>query len=236
MRRQFFAVMVLCLSVVLTGCGTTLAEMTAAEEEIIVLYSAKMVSKFNRQQDKGYSYVTSTEDDDENSDTVTEDIESDATEETDATEESDVAVDTAEEQATISWNDIIGQEGINLSYTGYEVSTSYVTDDVAIPDADEGYTYIILRLQLLNTTDQDLTVDLLTNSRDYSLLVNGETTADGVSTLSMEDLSTYYNESFTAGNTDDVVLLFETTEEVASNISSLTLHVTKDGNTYSIQL
>ena len=57
LHKRILCGMLLCLCISLTGCGTTLTDMTADEEEQVVLYAAKVVSKFNRAQDKGYSYV-----------------------------------------------------------------------------------------------------------------------------------------------------------------------------------
>ena len=48
LHKQVLCVGLICLCFSLTGCGLTLTQMTDQEEEQVVLYSAKIVSKFNR--------------------------------------------------------------------------------------------------------------------------------------------------------------------------------------------
>ncbi len=78
----------------------------------------------------------------------------------------DASVDeTQQEQTQMTLSDAIGIAGISFSYQRYDISSSYETTDVAIPDAGEGYSYLILHVQVANTTDQAVTVDLITTSR-----------------------------------------------------------------------
>lgn len=221
MRCGLLLLLVLCFS--LTGCGTQLYELTDDEEETIVLYSAKVVSKYNRAQDTGYCHVS-------------QDVTDSKVEEAD-TSEGDATSQTDESAGTIqSFSDIIAIDGLQFEYQGYDVTTEYSTQDIVIPDADEGNSYLVVHIQITNTTDQDMQVDLLTNPISYTLSVNDSVSADCESTLSMEDLSTYYNSSFAANSTDDAVLLFQVKSEYLEDISSLALQVTKQGQTYNVIL
>ncbi len=57
-------------------------------------------------------------------------------------------------------SDVIGISGISFSYQGYDISSSYETTDVAIPDAGEGYSYLIFTCAGGKYDDQAVTVDL----------------------------------------------------------------------------
>ena len=219
LHKQILCVGVLCLCFSLTGCGLSLTSLTDKEEEQVVLYAAKIVSKYNRSQDKGYVYVSKAKKKQEKK-------EKDTTEKT--------SEQSKEEEMTL--NDAIAAEGVTFTYQGYDVSDTFSTQDVAVPNADAGHKYLILKIQAANTSDKDLSVDLLTQSLNYKISINGDVTADGVSTLSREDLSTYYNTSFAAGTTDDLVLLFSVQEDALKNISDLTLQVTRDGKEYNRKL
>jgi hypothetical protein len=221
MRCGLLLLLVLCFS--LTGCGTQLYELTDDEEETIVLYSAKVVSKYNRAQDTGYCHVSQ--------DVIDSKVEEADTSEGDATSQTDESAGTIQ-----SFSDIIAIDGLQFEYQGYDVTTEYSTQDIVIPDADEGNSYLVVHIQITNTTDQDMQVDLLTNPISYTLSVNDSVSADCESTLSMEDLSTYYNSSFAANSTDDAVLLFQVKSEYLEDISSLALQVTKQGQTYNVIL
>jgi hypothetical protein len=221
MRCGLLLLLVLCFS--LTGCGTQLYELTDDEEETIVLYSAKVVSKFNRAQDTGYCQVS-------------QDVMDRKAEEANASEEDATSQMEEAAGAIQSFSDIIAIDGLQFEYQGYDVTTEYSTQDIVIPDADAGNSYLVVHIQITNTTDQDMQVDLLTNPISYTLSVNDSVSADCESTLSMEDLSTYYNSSFAANSTDDTVLLFQVKTEYLEDISSLALQVTKQGQTYNVIL
>lgn len=221
-KKQVLCGVMLCFCLLLTGCGK-LYVMTEEEEDQVVLYAAKMVSKYNRAQDTGYSYVSK-----ENKDKQ-QDADTDA--DVDADEQN---TQQSEPQMTLS--DAIGIAGVSFSYQGYDISTSYETTDVAIPDAGEGYSYLILHIQVTNTTEQAVLVDLINQPITYKITINDETTVDGLTTLSMADLSTYYNKSFGAQETVDTDLLFQVSTADLENISCLTLQVSKDGQTNTINL
>lgn len=221
-KQQVLCGVMLCFCLLLTGCGK-LYVMTEEEEDQVVLYAAKMVSKYNRAQDTGYSYVSK-----ENKDKQ-QDADTDA--DVDADEQN---TQQSEPQMTLS--DAIGIAGVSFSYQGYDISTSYETTDVAIPDAGEGYSYLILHIQVTNTTEQAVLVDLINQPITYKITINDETTVDGLTTLSMADLSTYYNKSLGAQETVDTDLLFQASTADLENISSLTLQVSKDGQTNTINL
>ena len=221
-KKQVLCGVMLCFCLLLTGCGK-LYVMTEEEEDQVVLYAAKMVSKYNRAQDTGYSYV-SKENKDKQQDADT-DADGDADEQ-----------NTQQSEPQMPLSDAIGIAGVSFSYQGYDISTSYETTDVAIPDAGEGYSYLILHIQVTNTTEQAVLVDLINQPITYKVTINDETTVDGLTTLSMADLSTYYNKSLGAQETVDTDLLFQVSTADLENISSLALQVSKDGQTNTINL
>ena len=146
-KKQVLCGLMLCFCLCMTGCGK-LYVMTDDEENQVVLYAAKMVSKYNRAQDTGYSYVS--------------DEHKDKQKDTDVGQSDDASVDeTQQEKTQMTLSDAIGIAGISFSYQGYDISSSYESTDVAIPDAGEGYSYLILHVQVANTTDQAVTVDLI---------------------------------------------------------------------------
>ena len=221
-KKQVLCGVMLCFCLLLTGCGK-LYVMTEEEEDQVVLYAAKMVSKYNRAQDTGYSYV-SKENKDKQQDADT-DADGDADEQ-----------NTQQSEPQMTLSDAIGIAGVSFSYQGYDISTSYETTDVAIPDVGEGYSYLILHIQVTNTTEQAVLVDLINQPITYKITINDETTVDGLTTLSMADLSTYYNKSLGAQETVDTDLLFQVSTADLENISSLALQVSKDGQTNTINL
>lgn len=221
LHKQILCGMLLCFCVSLTGCGTKLLEMTGDEEEQVVLYAAKVVSKFNRAQDKGYSYVDPSRRQPKN-----EQQESNTSD-----------TDNHNEDSGKTLTEVIGIDGMTFTYQGYDVTESFATQDVAIPDADPGCAYLLLKIQAANVSDKSITVDLLNHPLEYGLSINDGAYIECTTTLSMEDLSTYYNEGFEPGSTDDVVLIFHTKKENLQDITSFILNVTVEGDmVYQIAL
>ena len=160
-KKQVLCGVMLCFCLCMTGCGK-LYVMTDDEENQVVLYAAKMVSKYNRAQDTGYSYVS--------------DEHKDKQKDTDVGQSDDASVDeTQQEKTQMTLSDAIGIAGISFSYQGYDISSSYESTDVAIPDAGEGYSYLILHVQVANTTDQAVTVDLINQPVTYQVKINDGT-------------------------------------------------------------
>ena len=163
-KKQVLCGLMLCFCLCMTGCGK-LYVMTDDEENQVVLYAAKMVSKYNRAQDTGYSYVS--------------DEHKDKQKDTDVGQSDDASVDeTQQEKTQMTLSDVIGISGISFSYQGYDISSSYESTDVAIPDAGEGYSYLILHVQVANTTDQAVTVDLINQPVTYQVKINDGTAID----------------------------------------------------------
>lgn len=123
-KKQVLCGLMLCFCLCMTGCGK-LYVMTDDEENQVVLYAAKMVSKYNRAQDTGYSYVS--------------DEHKDKQKDTDVGQSDDASVDeTQQEKTQMTLSDVIGISGISFSYQGYDISSSYETTDVAIPGCGRG--------------------------------------------------------------------------------------------------
>ncbi len=221
-KKQILCGMMLCFCLFMTGCSK-LYVMTDDEENQVVLYAAKMVSKYNRAQDTGYSYVS------DETRAKHEDADTADTEEVPADE-----AQQNEPQMTLS--DAIGLTGVSFSYQRYDIASFYDTTDIAIPDAQDGYSYLILHINVTNTSDQAVTVDLINQPVTYQVKINDGTAIDGITTLSMADLSTYYNKSLGVGETQDTVLLFQVSQTELESIDTLQLLVAKDGQTNTIDL
>ncbi|MCR5144284.1 MAG: hypothetical protein K6B67_03115 [Lachnospiraceae bacterium] len=225
-KKSLVCILLFCICLTFSGCAK-MYDLTEEEEEKIVLYSAKMVAKFNRASREGYAYVDP------------EKIEK-AEEEKRAEEEEEAAKKAAEEAAAMqsisSFSDIIGVDGMNFSYVSYEVTPTVATPDVAVADATAGNTYIVLHFTATNISSSDVPVDLLNNVIKYKLSINDNVTAENYSTLSVVDLSTYYSDAVAAGSAEDLVLIFETNSGYVEDIQNMVLQVTKGNQVYSVKI
>ena len=225
-KKIILCIRLFCICLSFSGC-TKMYELTSEEEEKIVLYSAKMIAKYNRASHEGYSFV--------NPERMKK-----AEEEKKAKEEEEAAKHADEEgddtQSISSFSDIIGIEGVTFGYVDYEIVQSIEAPDIAIPDAGEGNSYIVLNFTATNSSDAPIAVDQLNNSIGYKLSINDNVTAENYSTLSQVDLSTYYNDNLEPGASEDLVLLFTCNSLYLQDLTSMTMQVSKGSQVFNVKL
>lgn len=223
----------------LTGCGDVAYNLTGSEERIIVDYAAHMVTKYNTWQKEGLSYV----DLEPEPETETEEPTGQPVETEPETELQDLGVplspgmpeggeDTG--AMTAGLPELFGMEGISIACVGARLDTSYMEAAYYAVQADPGYTYLILGIDVTNTSEQEIALDYLSRQPHFSATVNGEVRSPAEVTALTDDFATYAG-TLSAGETKEMVLLFQVPESVQS-VDSLQLEVSVDGNNYQIIL
>lgn len=224
------------MAMLLGGCGDAPYELTESEEDIIVNYSAHVVTKFNTDQKQGLTYVNMDAVEDMEETEQVQDAELPESTETFAADGDipDVPgeTDTAFQEASL--NDVFGNENVSVAYTGAFLTSNYIENDYYSVDAEKGKTYLVLGFDITNNGAEDAEVD------NYALTpVFRVSTADGVSTVAeltvlLEDFSTYQG-TIPAGETQGTVLLFQVPDTI-SEVPDFTLDVNIGGTSYRIAL
>jgi hypothetical protein len=219
------------------GCGEAPYTLTETEENIIVNYAAHITSKYNMYQKDGLTYVDTAEE-------TTEELisETEVAETTDTEEEStenaisvgDGVSDETTDSIAATLEDVFGSEAVSVEYVGARLSTSYVEDSYYALDADADKVYLIVSIDVSNTTEMPVEVDYLTLQPSFLATVNDEYTSRSEITILTEDFSTL-SETLEAGETEETVLLFQIPENI-TEIQKLVLDVTVDGQDYQIVL
>lgn len=208
----------------LTGCGTQAYILTENEENVIVNYAAHTVSKHNAYQKSGLTSISLAEEE-------TEQSEENTTESTQQTE-------VTPQEETFTLDDVYGEYGVNISYTGDMLAANYTESDVFDVSAPAGKQYLILNFDIANPSEDDVTVDLLSSAMTYKINYTDEkgesAEASGYTTIMTTDLSVY-EETLAAGETKQAVLLFEIPNSV-SEVTDIELTVTKNETNYKIKL
>ena len=128
-------------------------------------------------------------------------------------------------------------EGVNLVYTGYDVSDSYSDGSSAGSyyslDASEGKKLLVLKFNLINNSASRQDIDVLRRGPVCSITVNGSYTRTSLIPMINNNLSTYEG-SLDTGASEEVVLLIEVDNDIAGNIGSVSLSL-KDGTDTFIQ-
>lgn len=217
-HRRFLAMGLVCVSLLLSGCGTSLYELTADEEALIVKYAAHFVAKHNIYQKDGIS-IEVAEDETEIDDSQTPG-------DTENPEPGEVDKDPSIGEA------LNLPKGISLVH-----QESYVANNITIPGysvgTEEGFTFYILKFQMKNDTDAAIDVDIFSKNVSFKL-TSGKTvlTSKNDPIVSL----TSYVGSVKAGESVEVYLLFKVKEADASKISDPIIELVEGKTTKPVKL
>lgn len=237
--RMTKAVILCAATLLLGGCGEAPYELTESEESLIVNYASQAVAKFNIKQKDGLTYVDvvaleeDTQETEEPESQETETPEEPENQSSAGASETTSDGDTAETDTGKSLQEVFGAEGLSVTYAGYELTKDYVESDYFALTASAGKQYLVLNIDLANTGDTDLPIDVLALNPTFQATVDGEVSPAAVTFL-MNDFSTYQG-TVAAGDTVRTVLLFEISD-TKEDVSELLLNTTINGEKVTIIL
>lgn len=217
-HRRFLAMGLVCISLLLSGCGTSLYELTADEEALIIKYAAHFIAKHNIYQKDGISIEVAEDE--------TEIDDSQAPDDTEGPDQGEVNKDPSIGEA------LNLPKGISLVH-----QESYVANNITIPGysvgTEKGFTFYILKFQMKNDTDATIDVDIFSKNVSFKL-TSGKTvlTSKNDPIVSL----TSYVGSVKAGESVEVYLLFKVKEADASKISEPIIELVEGKTTKPVKL
>lgn len=236
--NRYLVVCLAACTLLLSGCGAQMYELTAEEEDIIVHYAAYVVAKHNIQQKDGVSNVVVTDEE-------LEDVEENVEPETELGEEvvgggEDISGETTSEtqevdDTTVSLAEVIGHASdLTVTYTGSYVADNYIEGDAYSVDAATGKTFYVMQFTLTNTTAGDVAVNNAAINPIFKL-VSGDVNVKSEVTFLTYDFSTYVG-TIPAGQSVETILLFEVNEAQAEGVLEPILQITVDNETKNVKL
>lgn len=129
-------------------------------------------------------------------------------------------------------------DGVTIAYTGHSVCDSYtgeVSEEFFALDASSGKKLLVLDFAITNQSAQVQYIELFSKTAVYNITINENYSEQALTTMLMNDLSTFSGE-IAAGETKGAVLLIEIEENVSGNISSVILNLKNESKTSTIQL
>ncbi len=214
----------------LTGCGSTLPEMTAEQEDKIVEYAAGLIMRHTNDYESRLVdlslYANPMEED--------KDAEPEKEETGKMDEVADTEIVDVIEEGTMTLEQVLLPEGMELTYVGCRVTDSYPdgagSDPFFALDATEGKKLLVMQFVIKNNSGQEAEIDIFSQLPKSTLLINGTETVGILSTMLLDDLSTFIG-SITDGGDVALVLIAETDCQTTEEVSTLKLTVkTKVGN------
>lgn len=253
-NRKVFLMMLMCLALMLTACGgKDQMNLTKEQEELIGEYAAITLLKYDAGSGSRLVDLSMVED---QTDTAQEPTGQETTESETKEPQAPLDADTSQrpednrEQVPLAQDSREGEqefcslaeflelpEGVEISSQGYEVAQNYGDNSNASFSmaADEGKELLLLYFTLSNHSGTTQQIDLLSRRDNYRIVVNEKNTAGALTTLLMNDLSTYRG-SLEDGAEVGLVLVFETDREKLQDIATLTLVAKNALKSYTIQI
>lgn len=241
-RKRITCGALLCaVTLFMTACGNEIPELTEEESQRVGEYAAVTLLKYDAnsrsrlvdpdvviaRMEKEAAKAAGKENEQTN-------------ESTEEAETAEIKTPAAQQDITASMEEFFGlPEGVTLSYEDYQVADTYPEDGSAADyfalDASTGKKLIVLRFQLINNSSQDENIDFLDTESRYIITVNNSIKGNALPTILPNDMSTYDDILPVAGE-QELVLLIEVNEDVASDIRTISLKLKNASNEYTIQL
>lgn len=226
------------IGLLLTGCTNSfdhMPDLTEEESALIAEYAAGILLKYDKNAGKLASDAEIAAADEREATLAANTAEFLAAQESKEENDQENASETASAEPASSGTSEIPFEGIaqfagvsgfQIEYAGYMICDSYPPADSAdmvfAMDATAGNKLLVLQFTAENTTAEDMELDMLSQNIRYRISVNGGEMKSALSTLLLDDLSSY-KDVIPAGTSVVLVLTREVTEEEANEISTISL-------------
>lgn len=233
----------------LTGCGNAIPEMTPQQQELVVEFAAGELLKYDQkhttkivplemiQEEESSQADSSVLDEKEDPSTDVDKENEDSGEEGIPADEVTV-IDQTQEEVPESVDEFMDLTGISITYTGYELTDSYppeVTDDIFFfMSATENNKLLVLKFQVENVSSESVELDFAHSQTRYKIVVNGEE-QNALTTMLLNDMA-YYQGTLAAGESVELVLVGEVSNEQADQITSLVLTMKSVDDSATISL
>ena len=233
----------------LTGCGSTIPEMTEQQQELVVEYAAGELLKYDRnhvarlvtlemdqeEEEEGIDSASMAE----TSNDLADDEVSDKEVDKGGVGADEVTViDQTEEALPASVDEFLKMDEIKISYTGYEVTDSYPEEmseeAYFFMSATDNSKLLVLKFQVENLSTQEKDLNFSQSQTRYKIVVDGAE-HNALTTMLLNDLA-YYQGVLAPQESVELVLVGEVPAEGADQISSLELTMKSVDETATISL
>lgn len=235
------------VSTLLMGCGNAIPEMTDVETTLIVTYASDVTLGHIREKQ---SRLIDTEKETVRRAELAEKIKNfkkkaleEKQQEEEMAQEADSSNGSNQPAAAIqgveSMADFIGlDEGLQVSYDGYEIKKSYSDDEAEewepTFDATTGKNLLIVKLKVTNQAGEPAVADVM--SKEMLFSINGDNKMGGMALMTMllNDFA-FAKDEIGAGESKRYVLITQIDENITET-ASLSLHMKKGGESMTVKL
>lgn len=239
-------------AVLLTGCVDSMPELTAEQSDIVTEYAAGLLLKYS----SNYNYKIADEEEvaaamaarQEVSEPEPEpETEKEAEPETGAAETPDVPPETSAAEreteaepvqfvADLDFAAELDIDDLIIRYQSFEICGSYPHNNSGFSvSAAQGKTLLVIHFDLEGLPEEDVDCNLFDYDIKMRVNINGNASAEVLSTMIPNDLASYMD-VVRAGEIVDVVAVAQIADMTEEEIQSLTLRASAKGQSCSARL
>lgn len=223
----------------MSGCGNAIPDMTETEMQSVGEYAAVTLMKYDANHRSRLVDLALLEKPQQPEEEAPAEAASEENkEETGMRPTADTPISGEAQTAALQLEEVLElPEGVSLTYREITVCDSYPDSeaDYFSLTATAGKKLLVVGFDLSNGSGQDQEIDLLSKKPVLNFTVNGEYSRRALTTMLMDDVTTYSN-TLPSGSTEQVVAVIEVEESMAENITSLSLKAKNDSKVCTIQL
>lgn len=240
MRKRIFykvALTAFCIGSLLCSSGCQSIDLDKEDEEQVVEYAANVVIN----HDKNYIVKMPHREKEEETtrEWITGDVVINTTQGSDE-QGSSSSGGSSEEETTkgqsntkpgtvVSVNDAFGFSGFTVESAGYTVTDKYPEGNEGFSMvATKGYDLLVLKFNVKNNSSETKSLDVLGMNYSYRCIVNNQARLNAQITALLNGLNTWEG-NIEAGQSKELVLVFQVSEDISSGINSIDVSVIKDG-------
>lgn len=240
MKKSFFLYgLLICLSLLLTGCTNpfdSMPNLTEEENDLIAEYAAGLLVKHDKNSSRLASMDAITAADEREATrranlAALEESKKNQKDDTEENADGDEKKETKPDEAKVDTPfygiaSFCQQDNFQIEFSGYRICESYPDDGSAdmvfAMDASEGNELLVLQFDVVNVTDEDQLLDMFNSGTRFKISINDGEMKSALSTLLLDDLSSY-RDTIPAQSSVTLVLVREVTVDEAINISTISM-------------
>ena len=204
---------ILTASLLLSGCGNQIPDMTEEEQALIVSYAAEVVERHDSNHPsrlESEEVVELKKEEEAQKEAKKEQLKQEEAAKAEEAKNNEASSETANQKVELTLDDVVGADGFSFSYEGYELDDSYPDtgeETYFAMNATEGQKLLVLKFLAHNISGEDRELSMVSSGVRFKITAGGKT-QNALTTMLLNDFSNFSG-TIPGNGTQELVLICE---------------------------
>ncbi len=204
---------ILTASLLLSGCGNQIPDMTEEEQALIVSYAAEVVERHDSNHPsrlESEEVVELKKEEEAQKEAKKEQLKQEEAAKAEEAKNNEASSETAKQKVELTLDDVVGADGFSFSYEGYELDDSYPDtgeETYFAMNATEGQKLLVLKFLAHNISGEDRELSMVSSRVRFKITAGGKT-QNALTTMLLNDFSNFSG-TIPGNGTQELVLICE---------------------------